>query len=143
MKLKIRLLRIENTLFYRVLEQDESLRGKEIIYEKDGFYVMSVVSLAMEKDGLYIRGSEELFDGNWCHYNFPSKEECDAYIEKVKTALLEINGGPKELAKVEVVIKKKGGINELYFRSDHRKHTYGSDYCAAGSRRKRGGRGRR
>jgi len=90
-KLKIELYRYENVLFGKILEQDENLRDKDCIFEKDGFKLISISFSYLSSNCFYMRGVEEQYDNKIFVYDYETKKECDAMVSFIKEALNYVN----------------------------------------------------
>lgn len=90
--LEIELFEYGGTLLVgRILHQDESLRGKGTIYDRDYFVVKSTSNPAFEESSLYIRGGSREFDDSPMYLQFNTQETLKNYVCNVKKALHEIN----------------------------------------------------
>lgn len=105
MKLKIELFRYKNTLFGRVLEQDESLRGVLEIKEVDGFKIFSCRSPELISKALFIRGRETKLDHSSFSHTYATKEEAIEMAEKIKKLVEMFNKDEEETeTKIERII---------------------------------------
>lgn len=103
-ELKIKIWNIENIVIMRVLDQDESLRGKGFIYEaKNGITIASDNSPCIYETAIFINGDDKDFDNKLDGLSFKITQEAKEYIEKVKEAVAEYNSSIKE----EILDKKE------------------------------------
>lgn len=123
MKLKVELLKVfDKGLAMRILEQDESLRGVELLYESNGFEMRSVGAPDLQDNTCYVRGSYKCCDKMTIFREYDSKEQRDQMYEFILEAQDFLNN-PKPLTferiKNECVSMKhllvdKGGEKRLY-----------------------------
>lgn len=105
MRLKVEFFRYETLVFGKILEQDESLRGMEIIARNEKFCIASVHCPDIRNEKLYIRGANEYTDEKIVTYNFDTVEEAKEWWANIKTMIDEINQeDPAPESKVERLI---------------------------------------
>lgn len=100
MKLKIELNRYETLLYGRVLEMDESLRGKTLIARSADFEIRSSGSPELTNSTLYLRGREKLEDNRVFSHTFPSEKAAIETGIAINALVDEINK-PKEITITE------------------------------------------
>lgn len=82
-KLKLKLWRIKNIVLMEVLEQDESLRGKGLIFEKKGFQIQSGTAPALCDCKIFIQGTDDKYDNDVIPYYFISMNSAKDYIKQI------------------------------------------------------------
>ena len=83
-KLRLKLWRIKNVVLMKVLEQDESLRGKGFIFETYDFKIWSVTNPCLTfDDTFYIRGTVSECDNNITCREFDCADKAQNYIQTV------------------------------------------------------------
>lgn len=92
-KLRIEIGRYGPLVFGKVLEMPERLRGKDKLWEGDGFMVCSVSHPALEKDRLYVRGTHLESDMRLFLYLYPAEVSVEEAVQTIKRAVAEINAG--------------------------------------------------
>lgn len=123
MKLKLELLKVfDKGLAMRILEQDESLREAELLYESNGFEMRSVGAPDLQDNTCYVRGNYKCCDKMTIFREYDSKEQRDQTYEFILEAQDFLNN-PKPLTferiKNECVSMKhllvdKNGDKRLY-----------------------------
>ena len=92
-KLKIKFWQIENLVVMKILDQDERLRGKEVIYE-DSDLDMTIYSVKvpdMTSKSLFIRGERKEKDSMVCNATFNSTEDATDYVKKCQKLISNYN----------------------------------------------------
>ncbi len=91
MKLKVELFRYDTLVFGKILEQDESLRGKGEVISRSDYKIGSVASPEIGQARLFIRGSEKSNDNKVLYYNFTTVKDAEAWCENVKKLINKLN----------------------------------------------------
>lgn len=91
-KLEIELMKIwDRGLAMRVLHQDESLRGKGVLYERGGMRIESVTQPEIRRNTLYVRGKAHSFDSEVAARGYASQTERDEMHDFILKAIEYIN----------------------------------------------------
>lgn len=90
-KLEIELYRYENLVFGKVIYQDESLRVKGTIVEKDNFKIESRSGPALHGTRLFICGENKQFDKDIFYYQFYDEETAIKTCKKIIDCVDSIN----------------------------------------------------
>ena len=93
--LKLKLWRIENIVVMKVLQQDESTRGKGTLWE-DEETKMRIVSAILEPEGLHgmticIKNQNEESDDILDSTTFKTSAEAKKHIERIKKVVANYN----------------------------------------------------
>lgn len=104
MKLKIELFRYGTVVLGKVLEQDEELRGRGIIAEKNGFIVKSSVLPELFDDKFYIRGENTLNDDRCFVYIYNTEAKAIQICQTIVELVDKINGSKSEETAIERVL---------------------------------------
>ncbi len=117
-KLKVKFRRIDETVFMKVIQQDESTRGGELKYQLNGFRIISRGYPAID-DGtsLLIRGVNKEEDYRIARIVFHNNRNAKEYIKKAKACIKAYN---ESLGEKEEVVEKEDGIyipekNDIYY----------------------------
>ncbi len=103
-KLEIELYRYESLVFGRVIYQDESLRHRGPIVEKDGFQIGSHLNPALCSTNLFIRGELEKTDNNIFYCPFFDEKTAIKTCKKIVDCVDLINSGKKKQSNIERII---------------------------------------
>ena len=90
-RLEIELYQYENMLFGKVLHLDESLRGKGLILEMNGYIISSKTSPEMNSYELFLRGENRSADDKMFRYLFDDKDKALRVAKKIKEMVDIIN----------------------------------------------------
>lgn len=91
-KLEIELMKIwDKGLAMRVLHQDESLRGKGVLYERGGMRIESVTQPEIRRNTLYVRGKAHSFDSEVAARGYAFQVERDEMHDFILEAIEHIN----------------------------------------------------
>lgn len=94
-KLKIKIWNIKNVILFNVLEQDESLRGKSVIYKEDNVTISSeyLPDIITTTRGvtIYIRGRQQEKDYTFSCVKVPTETDAIEIVRKVKQAVENFN----------------------------------------------------
>jgi hypothetical protein len=92
-KLKVFLKAAGNTVIFKVLEQDESLRGSLdgtlSYYAANGNVIKSAITPDIVEEFIYLRGDDTDCDYDVAHYHLNTDQEAREYVTKAKVALKE------------------------------------------------------
>ena len=102
----------------KVLEMDESLRGKNSLASNGEYEVFSLSRIDMSEHYLFVRGNEKARDHDKAYWQFYSITEAKKYIKNISELIRKINREIKWNAKVVCVRSKsifytKGKIYEV------------------------------
>jgi len=100
MKLRIGLQRVENIVFGRVLEQDESLRGMRAIFTKENMVIEGLCSVGhpeLDYNCLFIRGAEKDRDNDWFARAFDSADTAGRAVEDIRRLVAKVNETQPEI----------------------------------------------
>lgn len=90
--LKCKFIRYKNVVLYEVLEQDEDIRGKRLIYkDKNGVKIYSEGSPEICTSELYIRGTRKDRDYSVNTLRFDSEEDASQAISNFSEAIQNYN----------------------------------------------------
>lgn len=91
-KLEIELMKIwDRGLAMRVLHQDESLRGKGVLYERGGMRIESATQPEIRFTRCYVKGSHKHLDAEPVFTVYPSQAERDTMHDFILEAIEYIN----------------------------------------------------
>lgn len=90
-KLKLQLWQVKNLVLMEVLEQDESLRGRGLIFEYGGLELVSTFCPCLEDEGIFIRGNDFEHDNRIAINQFDTIVRAKKYIERAVTLVHEYN----------------------------------------------------
>lgn len=101
-QLKIKIWNIENVVLMKVLQQDESLRNERFIFEsKNDFCIQSYDEPDIFEDGIHIQGLYKYADNKIACHSFPSVEDAEEYVMRIKDMLKEYNESIREVLNKE------------------------------------------
>lgn len=103
-KLEIELYRYENLVFGKILHQNEILRNKGIIAEKDDFKIESYSSPELCRTKLLIRGENEEDDNDVFYNQFLDEETAIKTCKKIVDCVDLINSEEEKQSGVERTI---------------------------------------
>lgn len=93
-KLKLAVAQWGNVLFCQVQEQHELLRGKDDIYDVDGFTVTSEHAPSLGIKSLHLRGASRWADDMPFGLAYGNAEEAAAIVDRIRKAVHAINDSP-------------------------------------------------
>lgn len=102
-KLKIELFRYREVVFGRVLEMDESLRGKGTLAKNDDFCIYSQSYPDLDVNTLYIMGSDRKMDSTSFGYVFETEDDAVKTCKNIRLLLNEINSKENKEIGTEVI----------------------------------------
>lgn len=103
MKLKVELFRYDTLVFGKILEQDESLRGKEEVISRSDYEIDSVSSPEIRQARLLIRGVKKCDDNKVLYYNFTTVKDAEAWCENIKKLIDKLNHGDEDGEEDDIV----------------------------------------
>ena len=90
-KLKLRVIRVENVVLMQVLEQPEEWRGRGLISDTNGLQLFSDNCQALTPSHVFIRGDDEDDDHNVVVRDCGSPADAKDYVEKIKALVEKAN----------------------------------------------------
>ncbi len=97
--LKVRLIRFENVVLMKVLEQTDIERGCGDVFEYEDMEIYSAAVPQLTGNAIYIRGREDSYDGSLASKDCGTVAEATEYFAKVKRIIEAYNAsctGEKE-----------------------------------------------
>lgn len=97
--LKVRLIRFENVVLMKVLEQTDIERGGGDVFEYEDMVICSASTLQLRDDTIFIRGNDASRDDKFTTIDFSTAARATEYFAKVKRTIEAYNAsctGEKE-----------------------------------------------
>lgn len=97
--LKVRLIRVQNVVLMKILEQTDIERGCGDVFEYEDMEIYSAAVPQLTGNAIYIRGSEDSYDSSLASIDRGTVAEAAEYLAKVKHAIEAYNAnctGEKE-----------------------------------------------
>lgn len=97
--LKVRLIRFENVVLMKILDQTDIERGCRYVFKCGDMEIRSAANPQLMGNIIYIRGSEDYYDDNFVATDCGTVAEAAEYLAKVKHAIEAYNAsctGEKE-----------------------------------------------
>lgn len=91
MELKVKMARIENILVAQVLEQNDDLRGADIMEDEDGYEIRSNCTPQLNGYEFYVRGSSREEDNKVVCYEYNTVEKAIKAAKHFKKLIDRIN----------------------------------------------------
>lgn len=99
MKLKIGIQRAGNIVFGRILQQDDSLRGKGVLETANSGivcrYIQSQYGPQLQQNALFIHGAN-FSDNQWFACTFKTVDEAMQVVKDIKMLVAQVNQCPPE-----------------------------------------------
>lgn len=89
--LKVRLIRFENVVLMKVLEQTDIERGCGDVFEYEDMEIYSAAVPQLTGNAIYIRGREDSYDGSLASKDCGTVAKATKYFAKVKHTIETYN----------------------------------------------------
>ena len=89
--LKVRLIRLENVVLMKILEQTDIERGCRYVFKCGDMEIRSAANPQLMGNIIYIRGIEDYYDGNFASTDCGTVAEAAEYFDEVKRTIEAYN----------------------------------------------------